>query len=288
MAKTQIGDVTNLIQKVWAPLAMDELRSKLLLASLVNREYDGEIQKKNDTVKVSIIKEVAAESKTIGTDPMTFTPATVQSTTVNVVAEKLIIASVEIDDIVDIQSQLDKGESKLRESLVYGVAKKLNEYLYGKIAPIAGHQFQSVTDFNNTALLNARKKAAQAHWPEGWYGLVDPSYMNDLLAAQSIVSSDFVDDKPVVAGKIGSKRYGFNIFEDDSMTNEDRAILFHPDFLLLVMQKQLEFKISDKHSSKELGYVLSAHMYCGAALSPEGDKKHMYVTSEASGFDPFA
>lgn len=285
MAKTTITEVQDLVQKVWAPLAMDELRAKMLLGSLVNREYEGQIRQKGDTVQVSVINKVAGERKTIGTDAMSFTPTALTTTKVDVKADTLFIASVEIDDIVDIQSQIDKQNPKLREAIVYGLMEQVNKHLYAAVAPQASHQIQSTASIGNSELLSVRTLAAKAKWAEGWYGLVSPTYYTDLLSATNIVSSDFVQDKPVQAGVIGSKRYGFNLFEDNGL-GDDKAVFFHPDFLLYVMQTDVEFKISDKHANKELGYILSAHFYGGCKLGPEGAKKHIYVTSEATGFTP--
>jgi len=288
MAKTQIGDVSNLIQKYWAPVFMKELRKSIILPNLVNKEYSGSIVKGGDTVKVSIVKALTGQSLTIGTDAMAFTPETVQTTTVDLKCEKVLIASVEIDNIVDIQSQLEAENSELRAAMVFGVMDKLNSYLYSKVNPSTAapdHLLNSQATMGNSDILAIRKLAAQAKWAQdkGWYSLLDPQYMNDLLASQTIVSSDFVGDQPVVGGQIASKRYGFQIYEDNSL-QAGRGLFFHPDFMLFAMQQEPTFELSSKHSSKELGYVLSVSLVCGAALSPEGNKKHIVATTEAVGF----
>jgi hypothetical protein len=287
MAKTEIGQVVNQVQKFWAPLAMDALVNKKILSGLCNKEYEGQIKKKGDTVRVSIVDNLVGQTRTIGTDAMSFTPEALSMQHVDVKADKLFIASVEIDDIVDIQSQIDKGETKLLDALTEAVKNQVNKYLYSLVNPILANEIQSNTNLDSAALLDIRKRAAQAKWKKegGWYGLVDPSYYNDILADQVLASIDYQNEKPSEAGVVANKRYGFQIFEDDGLAT-DKGLFFHPDFLLFVKQTEMEIKISDKHSSKELGYVMSAHFYGGAKLGPQGDSKHIYVTSEAAGFTP--
>jgi len=284
MANSDLVTVANLVQDIWAPLAMDELRANLLLANMVNKEYDGQINKQNDTVKVSVIQKIAGQTLATSPGPVAFTPAAISNIQVSVTADKCFIASVEIDDIVDLQSQINKDEPKLRQALVYGMLEQINTHLYSKVSASTAapdHRLESIATLDNTQLLAIRELAAAANWGQGpKYGLVSPGYYSDILSASTLVSSDFVTDKPVVGGVLGAKRYGFEIFEDSTLSS-DRAIFFHPDFLIFVSQNQPVFKLSDKHSSKELGYVLSMHMYGGAALSPQGAVKHISVSTAA-------
>lgn len=43
MANTDINQLSEQVQKKWAPLFMQELRESLLLGSLVNKDYEGSI-----------------------------------------------------------------------------------------------------------------------------------------------------------------------------------------------------------------------------------------------------
>jgi hypothetical protein len=57
----------------------------------------------------------------------------------------------------------------------------------------------------------------------------------------------------------------------------DLCLAFHPDFMHLVMQQSVTFKLSDLHGSKRRGYLLTAEMIVGAALGIEGSIKHATV-----------
>lgn len=291
MGFTSVADVANQVQKKWSPLWMDELKEDTLLPALVNKDYQNEINMMGDTVYVSQLTRPAATRKTIGVDDVdSFSSAKLETQRVPIVANQRITASYKLSDLVELQSQLGGQDSKIRQALLEAAEISLNDYLYSLIAPSAAapdHTITGVTDFNASQLNSAAKLASQAKWrkAEGWWCLADPSYSADLRAAQTLTSSDYGgDDQPVVGGQFVKKRFNFNILEDNSgglagLTSggEDAALLFHPDFMHLVMQKQPTFKLSDLHSNEQHGFVLSVDMIVGAAIGIDGAKKHITV-----------
>ncbi len=68
MAVTDLASVANQIQKFWSPMFMKELRASLLLGALVNKDYDGEIKKMGDRVRVSQINAPAGQLLTVAAD----------------------------------------------------------------------------------------------------------------------------------------------------------------------------------------------------------------------------
>jgi hypothetical protein len=132
--------------------------------------------------------------------------------------------------------------------------------------------------------------AGKQKWPKspGWYGLLSPDYYGDLMdSTKTITSTDYVADQPVVGGEIISRRYGFNIIEDNSdgldslspTTGNPAALFFHPAFCHMVTQMSARFKVSDLHSNEEFGYVISVDVVGGAAIGIEGDKMHVSVVN---------
>lgn len=288
MAKTSIADVAEQVQKFWGGMFMKELRESSLLPALVNKDYSGEIKKGGDTVYVSQISAPNGELKTVGVDADSFSPEKLTTTRVAVTADKRAIASFKFEDLVDLQSQIGQENSEIRQALLFGVNKKINTYLYSLVAPSTSapdHVLNGITDFNAAHLNSLRKLASQAKWDrlKGWYVLVDPSYMSDLLNAATMTSSDYVgNERPVVGGQIAMQRFGFNIFEDNSAgllqlgtSGEDCALAFHPDFMHLVMQAEPQFKISDLHSNDQFGYNISVDVIFGAKLGIAGNVKHI-------------
>lgn len=267
---------------------MKELRESLLLGSLVNKEYQGEIKSQGDTVYVSQINAPTGQLKTVGTDADTFDSELLSTTRVAIQANKLAIAAFEFTDLAVLQSQLDAQDSEIRASLNYAVAQQVNDYLYSLVSPSTSapdHVINSVTDMNASQLAAIRLRAAQAKWEKtkGWYGLLDPSYYSDILNATTLTSSDYTGgEAPIIAGQVVNKRFGFNLLEDNSR-GTDKGLFFHPDFLHLVMQREVRVKISDMHSQKKLGYLMSVDVVFGAGLGIDGAKKHIVATAAASG-----
>lgn len=279
MPVTRLEDVSAQIQKFWAPIFRDELKEQTLLPSLVNKEYKGEIKEMGDTVRVSQIVRPTAAVKTIGVDADSFETTKLQTQYIDIKIDKRLVVAYEFEDLATILSQIKAQDSKVRQSLMESIEIAANNYLYGLVAPKSpDHVKTSVADFNATVLKDCRVLAGKAHWrkSDGWYALLDPKYYGDILSAQTMISSDYVPgEAPVVAGQIANRRYNFNILEDDSRA-DSKGLLFHPDFIHLVMGEP-EIKVSDLHSNKQFGYVMSVNCLIGARLGIGGDELHITV-----------
>ena len=294
MSLTNPSDVANQVQQFWSDIFEKELRENTLLAGLVSKDYEGEIKRQGDTVFVTQVNAASGEIRDIGVDSDSFDSEPLDVQRISIVVNKRIVASYEFEDLMDIQTQLSKDNPDVRESLKFAVEKQLNDFLYGFVAPSTSspdHTTTGVTDFNLAQLSSQRILAAQARWNKlkPWYCLLDPVYYGDILTDSTLSSRDFgVDDTPIIAGQVALQRMGFNILEDNSdgiltlssADSQDTALLFHPDFLHLVMGP-MRFKISDLHSNKQFGFVMSVDMLVGAALGNDGANKHVTVVSNA-------
>jgi len=290
MSQTNIADVQNQVQTIWAPVFMDELLEKTLLVSLVNKDYEGDIKVKGDTVRVSQINRPVASRREIGSGHDTFNTTKLSSSYVDIKANQVIDAAYEFDSIVQLQSQIGDQESKIRQGLREALDIALNDYLYGLVAPSAAtpdHITNGVTDFNASQLSAARKLAAKAKWRKegGWWLLADPSYYSDLLNSQTLTSKDYVEgETPIIGGEIVNRRFGFNVLEDNSdgmkqlsptLNPDDLALGFHPDFMHFVMQLEPEFKVADLTANKQHGFIIVVKIVVGAKLGIDGDLKHL-------------
>ena len=284
MARTTLTEVEQQIQKFWSPQFSSELREDLLLPSLVNKDYEGSIQKGGDTVYVSQINAPTGQRRQVGVNADSFDAEALSTSRISIKADQRIVAAHEFDDLVELQSQLHQQDSAIRQSLMFAVEKQLNDYLYSLVAPSASapdHTITGVTDFNAAQLSAVRTLASQAKWDrmKPWYLLGDPQYYGDMLDDTTLASSDYNGgDVPMVNGQMVRKRFGFNILEDNSRS-ADYALAFHPDFLHLVMQQGVRFKVSDQHANKRFGYVISVDFVCGASLGIDGDNKHITITA---------
>lgn len=282
MAVSDLVATQDQIQKYWSPRFTKELREALLLGALVNKDYEGAIARGGDTVRVSQVNAPSGQLLTIGTNADSFSPEAISLSKVDLVVDKRAVASYEFQDLVDLQTQLSKENPEVMESMKFAMAKQINDYLYSLVSPSTSapdHEIASVSDFNSSQLGSVRVLAATAKWrmEPGWYGLLSPQYYQDLMNATTIASSDFgATDAPTVSGQLALKRYGFNLFEDNSRSG-DYGLFFHPDFLHMVMQQAVQVKISDQHAQKKFGYVMSVDLIFGAKLGINGNVKHIRV-----------
>lgn len=286
MTTTGLGDVTYQIQKYWAQVFTKQLRESLLLGGLVDKKYQGQIQRQGDTVTVSQINAPAGQLLTVGTNADSFSPEAISTSYVQIVADKRAVASYEFQDLVELQSQISQENPEVMNALMYAMSKQINDYLWSLVSPSTSapdHDIASVSDFNASQLSACRVLSAQAKWPfvPGWYALLDPQYYGDVLNAATLTSSDYgASDTPVISGQVGLKRFGYAIYEDNSRA-ADHALLFHPDFLHMVTQQEVQVKISDLHAQKKFGVVMSVDMVFGAKLGINGNVKHIKVYNSA-------
>lgn len=282
MSVTTLAEVANQIQKYWSPLFTKQLRESLLLGGLVDKKYQGAIARQGDTVRVSQVNAPNGQLLTIGVDADSFATESVSTSYVDIKADKRAVAAVQFQDVVELQSQIGQNNPEVMESLRYALAKQINDYLYSLVSPSTSspdHSISGISDFNATQLAAVRTLAAQAKWPDmpGWYGLLDPQYYGDMLNATTMVSSDYgASDAPLIGGKVALKRYGFNLIEDNSRS-ADQGLFFHPDFMHMVTQSEVQVKISDLHSQQKFGVVMSIDMIFGAKLGINGNVKHIEV-----------
>lgn len=287
MSATTLAEVTDQVQKFWAPMFMDELRASMLIGSLVNKDYEGQIKNQGDTVRVSQLVAPTGQNRTVGVNADSFETEQLQTRYVDIKADKRAVAALEFADLVELQSQIGAENSKLRAGLVEAVNKQINDYLYSLVSPSTSapdHLRNSISAFDKTELLAVRLLASQSKWgkAQNKYILADPSYYNDLLGDTTLISNDYgAEDAPVIGGQIAKQRYGFWILEDDGLA-VDQAVSFHPDFMHLVTQTSVQFKISDLHSQKKFGYIISADIIYGAKLGIQGNVKHILSTASAS------
>lgn len=292
MSLTNIADLAEQVNKFWVPTWKPELMETNLIANLIDKSYSGQIQRAGDTVYVSQVSRPSGSNKAIGaaTGHEYFSTEKLATSRIAIVADRVISAAYEFDSLVDLQTDMLSNNSMIKANMLQAMSIQLNNYIYSKVN--ATTPYDTVTDFNASQLAKLKKFAGQKKWgaDKPFYVLADPSYYSDLIQSSTIVSSDFVTgDQVVVSGKIGQKRYGFTIFEDNSeglldviateagTDSEDIAVAFHPDFLHLVIQQEPVFEIAPLTANKQWGYILACRMVCGVKEGHDFASLHQTV-----------
>lgn len=289
MASINIGDNASQVVKYWSARATTQLREKLLMGGVVSKDYQGEIKKQGDLVKIYSVSAPTATVNTIGTsNSNVFAGSALSTVSVDLQINKIATAAYEFSSENEMLSLLNSQNPEVMTSLVFAVEKAINSHLYSVMIPSVAapdHTIGSVATFDAAAFLAARLLASTAKWgtSKPWYALLDPKYYGDQLALTTNTSSDFVGDRPVVSGQIGSPRYGFTMFEDNSQApaTPGQAYLFHPDAVNFAMGSSLEVKFSDLHPTGKHGVMMSVSCLYGAALGIAGASKCIKVTAAA-------
>lgn len=286
MASTMIGDVSDQIQKFWAPLSANQLVQNNPMLNVVNRNYEGNLQRKGDTVYVNVINPLTAEIRTVGTDADVFGTQKVSMTRTAIAANRLFNVAVELEDLVQVQSLLDSGDMKLREAMTQALSDKISAYIYSfkKSSIVDGSTGDSgVSTMSKTELRGARVYAGQKKWPKdgNWFAFMDPTFWGDISIDSTLASVDFVGETPIAASTQFRKLLDFNCTEDSSLS-ADQGFFCHRDWLYYVQQQQPTWKISDLHSNYKNGVLLSCQIIAGAAKNAyAGDDLHYLVYNSA-------
>lgn len=281
MSKTDLAQVTDQIQKYWSPVFTKRLRENLLLAGLVNKDYEGAIAAQGDTVRVSQIVDLTGSLTTVGTDADTFATEQLSTTYIDIKADKRAVAAVEFSDLVQLQSQID--QAKVQDPMMFAIAKQMNDYLYSLVAPSNSAPDLTITGVSAMDVANlgvARLNAGTQKWRNdgSWFALLDSTYWTDLLVNATLSNSQFVQDAPLVGGQAERRLMNFRMFEDNSRAAKT-SLFAHPDFMHLVQQTSVQVKVSDLHSQKRFGYVMSVDLVFGAKLGIQGNLKHLTITA---------
>ena len=272
-------------------MMLEELKESSIVVNLFNRDYAGEIQKGGNTVKVTQIVRPKGSTKTIGESGYdVYNTEKLSTQQISITANKIFEAGFEFENIVDLQTQIGDQDSKIRNALREAIEIQINNFCYSLVS--ASSKLGGVSDFNASQISSLRKFAGQKKWRKDgqWYLLTDCSYYTDMLNAQTLVSQDYVGgETPVIGGQIVNKRFGYNIIEDNSdgllslikkaggAAAEDAAIAFHRDFVHLVLQGEIDFKLSDLHAMKKRGYLLTAELIGGGAQGHDHADLHKVV-----------
>jgi len=136
----------------------------------------------------------------------------------------------------------------------------------------------------NALMASMRQACAEAYWPknEKWLTLMGPKYYSDFLNDNNLVNSDFgFTDQARIGGLTAQKRFGFDIFEDNSAPLTSSLISFIPEAILYAAQTEARWKLSDSHSNNQFGMKLSVDLVFGAKKSIDGASKMYKITSAA-------
>lgn len=211
----------SFIPEKWAASIMVPLRKSLVHASLVNRDYEGDLRF-GDTVHIN---EIGPVTVTDYTKYGTLSWQAMDAAQKNLLIDQSKSFSVQLDDIDAVQANVDLL-SAFGVEAAYAIADTIDQHIAGMYSQ-AGNSVSALTVTAGNVLLNLSNmqlELDEANVPTGGRYVVVPPWYNQhlVLAASGAVSATattkVMDDGIILNGYVG-KLMGFNILMSNNVNN---------------------------------------------------------------------
>ena len=240
------AELAAIVPELWSARFYEVLTAELPFNASVSRDYEGEISDLGDIVNISSVPEFAlADELTEG--------ARQDADAITVTKQQLVINKRLVKDfIVTKKAQVQSLPimDKLREHAVYSIMKKMQALVIAEIAPSAlspehNVAFGSGTTLALSDILNAKNLLDASDVAQGDRKMISgTSQYNDLFNITGFTSRDFIPSgSPTTQGAIVTPVLGFDAMMTTEVGNE--AYLFHPSFMTMAIQEQLDIKVYD-------------------------------------------
>jgi N4-gp56 family major capsid protein len=250
------------IPEIWSDEILAEYEHSLVMKPLVKSlKVAG---KKGDTVHIPMPMRGDANAK-VAEKSVTLIAETTGDKTV--VIDQHWEYSRLIEDIVDVQA-LSSLRKFYTQDAGYALAKKVDQDLIA--SAIAGWTNEigagDGADFTDETFRDAIQMLDDNDVPmDGRKLVIPPSARNHIMGIDRYVSSDFVNGRGVVNGKIG-ELYGVDIFVStnlaaDADTGEKPCLLFHTD--ALVIAEQMAVRTQTQYKQEYLADLMTADTLYG-------------------------
>jgi len=276
------------IPKLWSDEILAEYENSLVMKPLVKSlKMAG---KKGDTINIPMPLRGSANQK------LTETQVTLVADTSGnkqIVVDQHWEYSRLIEDITSVQA-LASMRKFYTQDAGYALASKVDSDLIataianfttvgmasdtGLVVPAVDG---SAGDFNDQSFRDAIQLLDDADVPMDNRKLViPPAARNQIMGIDRYVSSDFVNGKGVVNGKIG-ELYGINVFVSTNLpanaSGEKPCLLFHTD--ALVIAEQMAVRTQTQYKQEYLADLMTADTLYGEDVYREDSGVVIYVAS---------
>lgn len=224
--------------EVWSAQLLVELRKALVYGqpSVVNRDYEGEIAERGDTVHITGIGDPTISDYSPG-DTLTYEDVSDAGTTLVVDQAKRF--SQKLDDI-DRAQALGDPMVQVMNNAAYGLADKADQFVASLYTGVAAantigstaspiNTYTTATDAYDKVLVPLRTKLTKANVPkQGRFVVVSPEmYASLLLDGRFIKVNESGNEEGLRNGQVG-RAAGFDILESNNVpvpTGDYQAII---------------------------------------------------------------
>jgi N4-gp56 family major capsid protein len=217
--------VTNFVPDIWSAKLLVALRKAHVAGNLVNRDYEGEIKREGDSVKITSINDV-----TIGTDPAhtDITVEDIDDATRSLIIDQSKYFAVELDDIEAAQQK--KGGKSALDQAVDNAAYQLRDVSDAHLLSVMSLAAQGTGNDLGTVAIHTTKRNLydafvdlsvlldEANVPEeDRFAVVKPSLYGRILKLDEFISAgDALGAATRTNGFVGEVA-GLSIYKSNNM-----------------------------------------------------------------------
>lgn len=222
--------ITKFVPEIWAATLLSTLEKSLVYAGApcVNRDYEGDIAARGDTVRVSAFGAPSIVDYAKDSD---LTVETLTDTEQTLLIEQAKAFAFEVDDI-DMRQMVNGGAAmtEAARQAAYGLRDVADQYVAAKMAQGAINALgvidgTTATNVYDKLIVPMRTKLHKASIPtEGRFLVLDPYVTEKLLLDSRFVKvNESGSDAAMQNGLIG-RIGGFNILESNNAPVSNRSI----------------------------------------------------------------
>lgn len=215
------NEYDNLIPEVWSARILEELDKRLVLANITNRDWEGEISDKGDTVRILGVGSVAVNAYTPNSTSITYeTPAT---STTSLVIDQDYYAAVKVDD-KELRQAIVNLVNRYAPRIAYGLAKQIdtsiaNQYANAGLTGVTA----TASDDPYDAIVDARKDLENSDVEGPHWLVVDTSFAAALRKNTKFVSAEGAGAEFRRNGILGSIA-GFTVYESNNLVTDSGEV----------------------------------------------------------------
>ncbi len=218
--------ITNFIPEVWSAQLLSSLKKTLVFAGpgVANRNYEGEIADKGDTVKITSISRPTVATYT--KNSTTINPETLTDAQRSLLIDQSKYFAFEVDDI-DLRQSANGGAlmAEAAQEAAYALGDTADQLVAGLYTGVDSANAISTTSITSaalalTGLVNLKVKLDVANVPtQGRYVIVPPWYHGLLLQNTSFIDLSASGSADALRNGTVGRAFGFDVLVSNNCVN---------------------------------------------------------------------
>lgn len=254
--------VNNFKPQIWSRELLFSLKKQLMGLNLVNRNYQGDITRDGDTVKITTPSGITVADYT-GSN-ITF--QTIESTQQSLLIDQAKAFGFTVDDVDQAQANVDLMQAYMVEA-AFSLANVADQFIMSSYTEAAAANVIATGGFTSSnaysQLTEAGKLLSEANVPsQGRYAVVDPAGIKALSLDPAFQRASDLGDAISREGFMG-RAAGFDVFMSNNIPVDESDVKHylygHP--MAITFADQILRTEAGRHEAKFGDFVKGLHVY---------------------------